>query len=88
MSRNGRLHFLNEISALFYEGKSINTENTTAEKCNDIHDDMFIECFVESNADYIITQDYRSGMQNVSSINVLNSIGFIKQQNSEIAIDK
>ena len=82
-----KLKVLCDISTLFYESISVNTENTIAEKCDDSHDDMFIKCFVESDADYIITQDFNAGMHKVKNINVLSSKEFIRKEKSEIAFD-
>lgn len=73
------LEMINKISEMFYNSTLVNTTKTIAPKCNDEYDDMFIKCYVESNADYILTDDLKSGMKDISNINVLQSKDFIQK---------
>jgi len=74
---NDGLNIMNKISKIFYDSIIVNTKNTIAPKCNDKFDDMFLKCYVESNANYILTDDFKSGMGKIPNINVLESKKFI-----------
>jgi predicted nucleic acid-binding protein len=78
MNYEDGLELINKISKIFYDSIIVNTLNTIAPKCNDEFDDMFLKCYVESNADYILTDDFKSGMNKIKNINVLESIKFIQ----------
>ena len=73
------LIIMNKISKIFYDSIIVNTRDTIAPKCEDMFDDMFLKCYVESQADYIITDDFKSGMNKISSIKVLESKDFIQK---------
>lgn len=83
---NNQFEFLHGIIDLIYENYSINTEHTVCEKCDDPKDDMFIECAFQSRADYIITNDYKSGMFKITKykFKVVNCEDFIKMFDNKI----
>ncbi|WP_019412431.1 putative toxin-antitoxin system toxin component, PIN family [Paenisporosarcina sp. TG20] len=79
-----RIEFLNYIINVFYHSSSINTvdtDNSLPVKCNDSHDDMFLECAYFGNADYLISNDIASGMHKLvlGKVSILTSEEFIEQ---------
>jgi len=82
---------INTIADLFLYSYSVNTSSTITEKCKDPRDDMFIECGVRGRADYIMTNDYESGMFNITQykFKVLNCDEFIEifGDKDEVATD-
>lgn len=81
-----RVQVLQSIMELFYYGISINTLNSEHAKLNDIYDDMFLECAIEGDADYLISDDFKSGMHYVDGLNlkVLSSEEFIQVFNNKV----
>jgi len=73
------LIIMNKISKIFYNSIIVNTRDTIAPKCEDAFDDMFLKCYVESHADYIITDDFKSRMNNIPNIKVLESKDFMQK---------
>ena len=73
------LIIMNKVSEIFYNSIIVNTRNTIAPKCEDMFDDMFLKGYVESYADYIITDDFKSGMNKVDNIKVLESKDFMQK---------
>lgn len=71
------LAILNKVIEAIYYGINVNTENTIAPSCKDKNDNMFIKCAIEGNADYIISNDYASGMQQISNVTAIDSKKFI-----------
>jgi putative PIN family toxin of toxin-antitoxin system len=79
-----RMNILNNIMTLFYHGTSVNTMDTISPKINDKYDVMFVKCAIESKANYIISDDYKSGMHIMEglSFKVLDSKQFVQEYNS------
>lgn len=46
----------------FFYASAVNTLETEFEKTNDEFDDMFLKCAIEANADYLVSDDLRSGL--------------------------
>ncbi|MGG7149693.1 putative toxin-antitoxin system toxin component, PIN family [Clostridium neonatale] len=76
-SYDEQLETLYNVSKIFYDSNSVNTVETVAPKCSDMFDDMFLKCYIQGNADYIITDDFKSEMDKISNIKVLESKKFI-----------
>lgn len=81
-----RTEFLNHLVYIFYHSRSVNTTFSTVTpipKCEDPEDDIFLELAVHGKADYLVTDDIKSGMHNVDLEDtvVLTSIEFMKLYN-------
>ena len=61
-NKKERLELLYGLVDLFYNSLSYDTTQTICPTCNDIYDNMLLRCATEGNADYLITQDFNSGM--------------------------
>ena len=77
---NDRLAMLHGIMELFYYCTSVNTMNTSCPNIFDKYDEMFLKCAIEGNADYLVSDDFKSGMHVVDNINftVVSSDKFIE----------
>lgn len=78
-----RIELLEYLMKIFYYSTSVNTMNMKEEdipSIKDPYDIMFVKCAIKGNADYIITNDIKSGMLNMSDVSfkVMNSEDFIK----------
>ena len=60
-----RILLLQYIMESFYYSTSVNTINTITPEINDKYDDMFLKIVIESDADYLISDDLKSGMHDV-----------------------
>lgn len=71
---------LQGVMELFYYCTSVNTMNTSSPNIFDKYDDMFLKCAIEGNADYLVSDDFKSGMHVVNNINftVVSSDKFIE----------
>ena len=63
-----RVSLLQYLIELFYFSKSVNTSHTISPEINDKYDDMFLKCAIEGNADYLISDDLKSGMHDVDKL--------------------
>ena len=77
---NDRLAILHGVIELFYYCTSVNTMNTSSPNIFDKYDEMFLKCAIEGNADYLVSDDFKSGMHVVDNINftVVSSDKFIE----------
>lgn len=50
------------LSEFMFYGESIYTKETETEDCYDSDDTIFVKCAIKGKADYLITNDWRSGM--------------------------
>ncbi len=77
---NDRVAILKGIMELFYYSTSVNTMVTSSPSIFDKYDDMFLKCAIEGNADYLVSDDFKSGMHIVDNINfkVVSSEDFIE----------
>lgn len=62
------IHDLNDIMLLFYYGTSVNTKKTNSPKINDDSDNMFLECAIQGEVNYLVSNDFNSGMHNVDKL--------------------
>ena len=78
-SKKEKMEVLNNLVELFYKSLSINTVGYESPKCLDKYDDMFIKCALAGNADYLITDDFKSGMHSIEfdTLKVVSSGEFI-----------
>ncbi|KNZ70421.1 PilT protein domain-containing protein [Thermincola ferriacetica] len=79
-SKRPRLRLLFLLSEVFYEADSVNTIDTECPKLNDKYDEMFLKCALEGNADYLITDDFKSGLHSVEGfrVKIVSSEDFMK----------
>ncbi len=68
---------LQAIMILFYYGTSVNTLDTECPSLNDPQDEKFLKCAIKGEADYLITDDFKHGMKDVSNIKIVSSEEFI-----------
>jgi len=60
-----QIEYLNNLSYIFLDAISVNTLGVKCPKINDKFDEMFLKTAIRGNADYIISDDFRSGMHSV-----------------------
>jgi putative PIN family toxin of toxin-antitoxin system len=78
-----RMEFLNYVMHIFYHSQSINTIDQKVKlmvRCKDERDDMFLDCAFYGHADYLITDDIKSGLHEISleGLTILTSEDFMK----------
>lgn len=62
---NKRILILEHVANLFYHSMSINTQYTKSPKIKDKYDDIFMKCAIAGEADYLVSDDFNSGMHNI-----------------------
>jgi len=82
-SDKSRIPFMQKLAEMFYLATSVDTSDTLCPKINDIYDEMFLKCAIEGKANYLISNDFRSGMHvlgtnNKNDIKIVSSQEFIK----------
>ena len=80
VDRNNQVGIVQDVAKLFYYASSVNTLDTISEKTKDEFDDMFMKCATEGKVDYLVTDDFKSGMHDIESLpfTVLSSREFMK----------
>jgi len=78
-SDKSRIPFMQNLAEMFYLATSVDTSETLCPKINDIYDEMFLKCAIEGKANYLISNDFRSGMH-VLGINDKNDIKIVSSQ--------
>lgn len=76
-----RLSFMSDISKLFYYGSSANiSQIPDIDTIKDKTDLMFVKCAFVYEADFLVSNDYRSGMFDIDgqSFHVVNTSDFLK----------
>jgi len=63
-----RILLLQYIMESFYYSTSVNTINTVTPEINDKFDSMFLKCAMKGKADYLISDDFKSGMHDVDKL--------------------
>lgn len=81
-----RMEFLNLVMYIFYHSQSINTIDQKVKltvRCKDERDDMFLDCAFYGRANYLITDDIRSGLHEIelAGLTILTSDEFVKLMN-------
>lgn len=69
-----RIEMLKWLMELFYYSTSVNTCNTTPIELNNKYDEMFLKCAIEGKADYLISDDFKSGLHNVNNKDITAKI--------------
>ncbi len=87
-SEKPRIEILNSVVKLFYDSESINTMSTESPNLNDVYDEMFLKCAIQGKADYLISDDFKSGMHKVKEVKtkIINSEKFIKEYKGSLAM--
>ena len=73
-----RISILQYLMELFYYSTSINTKDAICPEINDKYDYMFLKTAITGNAEYLISDDLKSGMHNVKNLGfkILNAKDF------------
>jgi len=79
-NKSDSINDLKDIMELFYYGTTVNTSHTKSPEINDKYDDIFLKCAIEGDANYLISDDFKSGMHDINKFGfkVLNSKDFCK----------
>lgn len=80
-----RQQLLNKVSELFLYSESVNTSETSCPEVKDKLDEMFVKTSIENNVDYLITDDFRSGMHSLKGLKfrTLSSEQFMELYNND-----
>jgi predicted nucleic acid-binding protein len=75
-----RVQLMHELADLFFYGISVNTSETTCPNINDSNDEMFLKCATEGKAEFLISDDFKSGMHLIkdAKVKVVSTENFIK----------
>ena len=78
-SEKPRIALLKLVIEMFYWSKSIDTSKTECPKINDPYDEMFLKTAIEGKANYLISEDRKSGMHKVEleGIRIVSSEEFV-----------
>lgn len=78
--KDTQLKYMNMVAELFLDSVSINTKKTECQEIKDKSDMMFLKSAIESNADYLISDDKKSGLHGVEldGTKIVTSEDFIK----------
>jgi len=84
-SKRDRLSMLYDFVDLFYNSLSYNPTDIICPVINDKLDNKFLECAIVSNCDFLVTNDYRSGMHKVKECKfwITDAKGFMDMFNKE-----
>jgi len=74
-----QFEYMHMLSEIFFDATSVNTFKTECPKIKDSSDEMFLKTAIESNADYIVSDDKKSGMHKVEleGTKIVNSKQFV-----------
>lgn len=78
-----RLTLLYKVSNLFFKSTSVDTRGIECPKIKDRYDKMFVKCAIASHSDYLISNDFKSGMHNLKEIKVLSAKDFMDKYNNQ-----
>lgn len=83
VKKKNRGKIIINIALLFLNSCTVNTSRTIAPKCKDPNDNMFLKCAVKSKAKYLISDDLKSKMGEISLPDtiVLTAEEFIDEYN-------
>lgn len=77
--KSDQIEMLKDLMMLFYYGTSVNTIGATINSINDEYDEMFLKCAIKGKADYLISNDFKSGMHEYKGIKVVSSKQFVDE---------
>lgn len=71
--------YLSNLSYIFLNAISVNTLGIECQKLNDKFDEMFLKTAIKGKADYIVSDDFRSGIHGVKleGTKILSSKQFV-----------
>lgn len=69
-SRISRIQLISKVAEIFCDARSVNTMETTCPNINDKYDEMFLKCAIKGKADFIISNDFKSGMHQLSDLGI------------------
>jgi len=74
-----RQEYLYNLSDIFLDAISVNTLETECPELNDKFDEMFLKTAIKGEADFIISNDFRSGIHNteISGIKIASAKDFV-----------
>lgn len=74
-----RLEYLYNLSFIFLDSISVNTLEIECPKLNDQFDEMFLKTAIKGEADFIVSNDYRSGIHNIQieGLRILSAEDFV-----------
>lgn len=77
--KNIQLDYLHILSAIFLDARSINTFEVECPELKDKTDEMLLKTAIKGEADFIISDDFRSGIHNIEieGIKILSSEQFV-----------
>ncbi|ABI69497.1 putative toxin-antitoxin system toxin component, PIN family [Syntrophomonas wolfei] len=77
---NLRISLLQRVMELFYYSTSVNTMDTTTPLIADQYDSMFLKCAIEGKADFLVSDDFKSGMHELENVSfqVVGSDRFVE----------
>lgn len=89
-SNTPRIELLKTIAEIFYIADTVDTRKIKTPRIKDKTDVMFLKCAIAGNTDFIISDDFKSGLHRVAGIKtkVISSSAFIKNYNNISGVKK
>jgi putative PIN family toxin of toxin-antitoxin system len=83
-----RIRVLKDLMETFYNANSVNTMGINHDDIADKSDTMFVKCAIKGNVDFLISDDFRSGMHELNGykFKVMSAKDFMDWFNEEIAV--
>lgn len=80
-----KLNVLKWITELFFFSKSIDTRKTDCSELHDKSDAIFLKCAIEGEADYLVSNDTKSGLHKIKNekIKIITSKEFVELLGTE-----
>ncbi len=77
--KENRLEILQNLARMFLDAISVNTQDTIGSKLKDETDEMFLKAAIKGKADFLISDDFRSGLHQIDleGIRIVSSEEFI-----------
>ncbi|MDI6812167.1 MAG: putative toxin-antitoxin system toxin component, PIN family [Desulfitobacteriaceae bacterium] len=77
--KENRLEILQNLARMFLDAISVNTQDTIGPKLKDETDEMFLKAAIKGEADFLISDDFRSGLHQIDleGIRIVSSEEFI-----------
>lgn len=63
--KHERYDYLHDLSDIFLDAISVNTLETECPALNDVFDEMFLKTAIKGEADFLVSNDFRSGIHAV-----------------------
>jgi putative PIN family toxin of toxin-antitoxin system len=79
-SDKSRILFMQSLAEMFYLATSVNTVETSCPELNDPYDEMFLKCAIAGKADFLVSNDFTSGLHTINDLNIkIVSSGMFKE---------